>query len=129
MTANTLHHLGLAVSNLNESAHFFTEYLEWKIVKKKPHYPAIFVSSGEFMITLWQTQDDAEPFDRNNNVGLHHLALRVESEIELQSVFERVQHHKNVSIEFPPELLNDGPAKHFMMLDPSGIRIEFIYAP
>ncbi len=129
MHASAIHHLGLSVSKLKESAAFFTECLGWEIVKRKPHYPAIFVSSGECVITLWQTQEDAEEFDRNNNVGLHHLALRVKSNTELKALFDRVKHYQDVSIEFSPEPLDEGPAQHFMINDPSGIRIEFICAP
>lgn len=127
MQATSIHHLGLAVSNLKASADFFTECLGWSIVKRKPHYPAIFVSSGSCMITLWQTQENAEEFDRHNNVGLHHLALRVESETELYALYERVKAVKNINIEFAPEPLNDGPSMHFMINEPSGIRLEFIY--
>jgi lactoylglutathione lyase len=34
-----------------------------------------------------------------------------------------------VRVEFAPELLRGGPAKHCMLYEPSGIRVEFIWAP
>jgi catechol 2,3-dioxygenase-like lactoylglutathione lyase family enzyme len=73
-------HIGLAVSNLEASAAFFTGLLGWQEVKRREDYPAIFVKDGAITLTLWKTQTE-EPvqFNRKNNVGLHHLALRVET--------------------------------------------------
>jgi hypothetical protein len=34
---------------------------------------------------------------------------------------------RNIKIEFAPELLRTGPAKHFICYEPSGIRVEFIW--
>ncbi|GAL59191.1 hypothetical protein EV102420_15_00880 [Pseudescherichia vulneris NBRC 102420] len=39
-------HIGLAVSNLDESAAFFTHLLGWQEVKRREDYPAIFVRDG-----------------------------------------------------------------------------------
>lgn len=41
-----VHHIGLTVSKLEESALFFTSLLGWKEVKREIDYPAIFVSDG-----------------------------------------------------------------------------------
>jgi len=37
------HHIGLTVSNLEESAKLFTSLLGWKEVRRKEDYPAVFV--------------------------------------------------------------------------------------
>jgi catechol 2,3-dioxygenase-like lactoylglutathione lyase family enzyme len=121
------HHIGLSVSRLEESADFFTSLLGWKEVKRRAEYPAIFVSDGSVMVTLWATK--AQPsvqFDKDRNVGLHHVAFRVETESALNSLYERLA-SSGVKIEFSPELLGQGPAKHMMCYEPSGIRIEFIW--
>ncbi|UYA59168.1 hypothetical protein NAL19_939 [Pectobacterium sp. F1-1] len=47
-----VHHIGLTVSALEESARFFTTLLGWKEVKRKEDYPAIFGSDGTVMLTL-----------------------------------------------------------------------------
>lgn len=124
------HHLGLTVSKLEESATFFTGILGWKEVKRDSEYPAIFVSDGTIMVTLWKNKmgaSNVEPtaFDKNQNIGLHHVAFMVESENELNQIYQKLETN-NVKIEFPPELLRDGPAKHMMCYEPSGIRVEFI---
>lgn len=120
-------HIGLAVSNLEESAAFFTGLLGWEEVKRREDYPAIFVKDGAMTLTLWKTQTE-EPiqFNRKNNVGLHHLALRVETKEGLYQILEVLKANQ-VEIEFEPTLLREGPSMHMMCYEPSGIRIEFYY--
>jgi catechol 2,3-dioxygenase-like lactoylglutathione lyase family enzyme len=122
-----IHHLGLTVSKLEESADFFKSMLGWKEVKRKEDYPAIFVSDGTIMLTLWATKDEpVTAFDKNKNVGLHHVAFTVADEATLHDVHQRLT-TSGVPIEFGPELLGAGPAKHMMCYEPSGIRIEVIW--
>ncbi len=122
------HHIGLTVSKLEESAAFFTSVLGWNEVRRNNDYPAIFVSDGSIMLTLWASKETpATPFDRKRNVGLHHLALLVDSEAALNEVHERLK-KAGATIEFAPELVGQGPARHMMCYEPSGIRIEFFWA-
>ena len=123
------HHLGLAVSDLQATAKFFTDALGWSVAREVPEYPAIFVTNGTAFVTLWQTDAGASRFDRRKNVGLHHFALRVPSEAALDAVFAKASSHPGVRLDFAPELLRGGPAKHCMIYEPSGIRVEFIWAP
>ena len=123
------HHIGLTVSRLEETANFFIKILGWSEVRRDPSYPSIFVSDGNLMITLWEVKSDSpNKFNRKENVGLHHLALSVDSFDELYSTHERLIQH-GIEVEFSPEFLRDGPAKHMMCYEPSGIRIEFICIP
>tara|TARA_R110000772_G_scaffold111558_11_gene215566 strand:- start:2290 stop:2715 length:426 start_codon:yes stop_codon:yes gene_type:complete len=122
------HHIGLSVYNLDEAKSFFQEALGYDVVGKVPDYPAIFISDGITMLTLWQVADPetATGFDRRANIGLHHLALRVANETALQSVHERVKAHPGTAIEFAPESISEGSSvKHFICAMPGGIRIEF----
>jgi len=120
------HHIGLTVSDLEESASFFTDILGWKEVRRDNAYPAIFVTDGTIMVTLWGTQTSPNPFNKNQNVGLHHVAFIVDSEQQLTQIYNKL-HDNKVPIEFEPELLREGPAKHMMCYEPSGIRVEFIW--
>ena len=121
------HHIGLTVSKLEESASFFTSLLGWKEVKRNSEYPAIFVSDGSVMVTLWKNKEEPPtPFDKNRNIGLHHVAFEVESESDLNHIYGRLMKNK-VKIEFSPELLRQGPAKHMICYEPSGLRVEFIW--
>jgi catechol 2,3-dioxygenase-like lactoylglutathione lyase family enzyme len=73
-----IHHLGLTVPDVAASR-FFVDALGFQKVAERPEYPAIFVSDGSVMLTLWQAEEPqrAVPFDRRKNIGLHHFALRV----------------------------------------------------
>ena len=123
-----VHHIGLTVAKLEESAAFFVNLLGWKEVRRNEEYPAIFVSDGCVMVTLWATKvQPSNPFDKNKNVGLHHVAFQVGSEADLNRVHAKLAEN-GVPIEFAPEPLNKGPAKHMMCFEPSGIRVEFIWA-
>lgn len=124
-----VHHIGLSVSNLEESAKFFVQYLGWFEVRRDMEYPAIFVSDGMNMVTLWGLADSSKVkgFNRRKNVGLHHVAFEVVSMERLTEVYGILSRTSDVIIEFAPELLRDGPAQHMMCTEASGIRVEFIW--
>jgi catechol 2,3-dioxygenase-like lactoylglutathione lyase family enzyme len=126
-TTKGLHHIGLTVSRLEESAAFFTSLLGWQEVRRDEAYPAIFVSDGTVMVTLWKNREEPPaPFDKDRNVGLHHVAFVVETENELIGMHEKLVAH-GIDIEFGPELLRQGPARHMMCYEPSGVRVEIIW--
>ena len=121
-----VHHVGLSVGRLEATAGFFTGVLGWQEVRRDPVHPAVFVSDGQVMISLWGLPE-ARAFDFRAAVGLHHLALQVASEAALQAVYQRLSQAPDVRIEFAPEQLRQGPARHMMCYEPSGIRLEFIW--
>ncbi len=125
-----VHHIGLTVPDLDRAARFFLETLDFQKVGGNPDYPAVFVSDGAVMITLWQASDPstARAFDRKNTVGLHHLALRVADAAALDIVYAKLAGTEDVAIEFAPEPLRGGPVRHMMCAIPGGIRVEFIAA-
>jgi len=125
---NGAHHIGLTVPDLAGTRAFFVETLGFSQVGEKPDYPAVFVSDGTTMITLWKAANPANavPFDRKNNVGLHHFALRVENSGVLDALYHKLDTTSGVDIEFAPEPLGGGPTKHMMCFIPGGIRMEFI---
>ncbi len=124
-----IHHLGLSVPDLDKTSAFFTDCLGWKVARDVPGYPARFVTNGTAFFTLWQTSASATPFDRRNNVGLHHVALAVADEAQLESLFAKVQAYPGVTVEFPPQPVGEGPARHCIFCEPGGIRMEFFWAP
>lgn len=123
-----IHHLGITVECLEESKAFFVDLLEWDFIKENPNYPSIFVSDGTVMLSIWKAKiEQAVAFDRTQNIGLHHFALKVESEKELSDLHKKIN-SAGYEIEFAPQPVGQGPSQHFMMYGPSKIRIEFIYA-
>jgi catechol 2,3-dioxygenase-like lactoylglutathione lyase family enzyme len=123
-----IHHLGLAVPNLDEAVSFFTDALGWHVKGRNEEYPAAFVNDGTVTVTLWQIplSEMAVAFDRRRNIGLHHLAFAVRDFDSLIKVFDRVRAYPGVVIEFEP--MQIGPSSnrhHFMCAMSGGIRIEF----
>lgn len=124
---NGAHHVGLTVPSLGEARVFFVQALGFRQVGEVPDYPAVFLSDGAILITLWQAEnpETAVPFDRRANIGLHHLALRVS---DLDSLAATLALRQDVDIEFEPEGLGDTGIQHMMCRIPGNIRLEFIAA-
>jgi catechol 2,3-dioxygenase-like lactoylglutathione lyase family enzyme len=123
-------HVGLSVSNLDASLKFF-EALGFKKAGGVESYPSIFVSDGSSLITLWQTDEGATPFNRRKNVGLHHLAIKVRSIEALKKAFDIVSKVEGVRVDgegaFGPQALEGMPLTHAIVYEPSGNRIELTY--
>ena len=122
------HHVGLTVPDLAAAHRFFTDTLGFRQVGEVADYPAVFLSDGHVLITLWRAENPsrAVPFDRKNVIGLHHLALRVAGEEALDALYRRLANADGVEIEFAPEPLGGGPTRHMMCRIPGGIRLELI---
>ncbi len=120
-----IHHSGFTVPDLAATKAFFIDGLGYTQVGEKPDYPAVFLSDGVVMITLWQASDPASatPFDRKNVIGLHHVAFKV---TDLAATHEALRARADVEIEFSPESLGGGATHHLMCTIPGGIRVEFI---
>lgn len=125
-----IHHVGLTVPDLPAARAFFEQALGFEPVGEIPDYPAVFLSDGRVMITLWQVESPstAIAFDRRRGIGLHHLALSVASSAELDSLHGELRERADVRIEFAPEPLGGGPTRHMMCSIPGGIRLELIAA-
>jgi catechol 2,3-dioxygenase-like lactoylglutathione lyase family enzyme len=117
----------LTVRNVQTTRDFFLDTLGFEQVGEVPDYPAVFISDGTTMITLWQAQNPtaAIPFDRKGNIGLHHLALLVEAGT-LDVLHDRLKVADDVTVEFAPERLGKMAVRHMMCNIPGGIRVEFI---
>lgn len=126
-----VHHVGLAVPDLPAAERFFVDALGWRVVGGSPAYPAMFVSDGTTMVTLWRVAepDRATPFDRRANIGLHHLALRVADHAALGTAYDRLRGWPGVVMEFAPAPMRKGSTTHhFTCAMPGGVRLEFATA-
>lgn len=125
-----VHHVGLTVPDLAKTRALFLDALGFTQVGEVPDYPAVFLTDGTNVITLWQVENpvNAVSFDRKNAVGLHHLAFNVDSANALNVLYDKLTASDGVDIEFAPEPLFGGPATHMMCAIPGGIRVEFIAA-
>jgi len=132
MSAVTLgvDHIGLTVPDLEATVSFFTQCLGWREVGGKPDYPSKFISDGVSVLTIWQAKTQTPTdFDRKTNIGLHHLAFKIATEAELNTVFEKVRNWPGLNVECAPEFSGAGPKIHFFINEPGGLRLEFAYDP
>ncbi len=123
-----VHHIGLTVPDLNEARNFFCGILGFDEVGGVRDYPAIFVSDGAILLTLWRAADPltAHAFDRRVNIGLHHLSLAVADDTGLEAIWKRVSAHSGVVVDAAPGPIHAGSAtRHFLIFIPGGIRMEF----
>ncbi len=122
------HHIGLTVPDLAKTRSFFLDTLGFSQVGEVPDYPAVFLTDGTTMITLWQAENPATAvsFDRKNVIGLHHFALKVENSDVLETLHHKLSTTDGVETEFAPESLGGGATQHMMCRIPGGIRMEFI---
>lgn len=129
MTTQGINHLGLSVRELDQTAAFFVEALGWQETARDPAYPRCAITDGVSRLTLWQVADPDQtpPFDRRAQTGLHHLALTVDSEQQLNRLAEVIAAWPGVVVEFGPEPMGAGPRKHMMFAEPGGLRIELTW--
>lgn len=129
-TTSGLNHLGLSVNDLDQTVNFFVDCLGWTESGRDDNYPRSAVSDGVIRLTLWQVDHGLEinPFHRRKNIGLHHLALAVDSKNQLEELAQKVSQYPGVEIEFLPELVGHGPRMHMMFAEPGGIRLELIWS-
>ena len=122
-------HIGLSVESLEKTFDGFFAKLGFKQVGGDPNYPSKFITDGKVMVTLWQLNknDDKNDFNRKKNVGLHHIAFKVDSKEKLDSTYNIVKDLKDVKIEFKPQEIKELKWWHFMCYEPSGIRVEFTW--
>jgi catechol 2,3-dioxygenase-like lactoylglutathione lyase family enzyme len=123
-----IHHIGLTVPDIDQARAFFCGTLGFDEVGGVPAYPSIFVSDGAILLTLWRAADPptARAFDRRANIGLHHLSLAVADDAALELAWAKVIAHPGVVIDAAPGPIRPGSAtRHFLILIPGGIRIEF----
>ena len=131
MTATTrgVHHVGLTVVDVAAARDFFVDALGFREIGGRPSYPAIFVSDGAVMLTLWRADAEARAFDRRQALGLHHLALQIGDGTTLEALHQRLSARSDVAVEFGPEPLGATGARHLMCAGPSGIRLELVEVP
>ncbi|MET1411537.1 VOC family protein [Roseibium sp. HPY-6] len=124
-----LNHLGLAVADLDQTTRFFVTVLGWQETARDASYPRNSITDGNLRLTLWQVDHSVPPkdFDRRHNIGLHHLALQVDTEADLLRLADEVAAWPGAVVEFMPEFMGSGPRKHMMFAEPGGIRLELVW--
>jgi len=121
-----IHHLGFTVSDLPAARDFFTNALDFILLGENKSYPAVFLTDDVTVITLWAAEQDAAPFDRRRQIGLHHAAFLIDTLSELKDLYLKLKDWPDVEVECEISAPGEGSdARHFLIRMPGGPRLEF----
>ena len=141
MPAKGLHHIDLAVSDVERSLAFYLDLLGplgWHVTRRYPTY------RGTEEVVYLGTAPPNSPYDDGGiglrpadggahqyyGVGVEHIAFEVETKDEVEEAYGRAV-SGGATIHYPPEEDRDEPGYHaFFVFDPDGFRIEvFCWSP
>jgi catechol 2,3-dioxygenase-like lactoylglutathione lyase family enzyme len=135
MPARGLHHVDLAVDDVERSLAFYLDLLGPLGWVEKVRYPTY--RGTEEVVYLKDptsgTMFGLRPADGGAHhyydVGIEHLAFRVEREAEVDDAYARCM-SSGAKIDFAPEEDRDEPGYYaFFVFDPDGIRVEVFCWP
>jgi catechol 2,3-dioxygenase-like lactoylglutathione lyase family enzyme len=135
MPAKGIHHVDLAVADVDESLAFYLDLLGPLGWAEEVRYPTY--RRTEEVVYLKEPATGAmfglRPADggahRYYDVGIEHLAFEVESRDEVEAAHQRCL-ARGASIHFPPEEDRDVEGYYALFVfDPDGIRIEVFSWP
>jgi catechol 2,3-dioxygenase len=117
-------HVVLKVRDLARAEQFYTEVLGFEVVTRLNRPRGVFFSLGtqHHDIAVLEIPADAEPV-KENQVGLHHVALQVGSFAELRECYRTLKAH-NVRITATIDHLI---TKSIYFVDPEGNGFELYY--
>ena len=142
MPAKWLHHLDLAVSDVERSLAFYLDLLGplgWEVMRRYPTYrgteevvylgPQGEPEAGRLSTGFGLRRADGGAH-QYYGVGVEHIAFEVDTKDEVEEAYARAV-ASGATIHFPPEEDRDEPGYHaFFVFDPDGIRFEvFTWTP
>jgi catechol 2,3-dioxygenase-like lactoylglutathione lyase family enzyme len=133
MPIEGLHHVDLAVTDLDRSLEFYLAILGPLGAAEFRRYPTyrkteqvVYLRLGRQYLGLRRADGGKH---RYYDVGIEHLAVFVDSREEVDQTYERCV-DLGVDIHFPPEEDSDEPGYWALFFfDPDGIRIEVAHWP
>ena len=105
----------LNVTHLEESIHFWKEYIGMKVIAQTAEYTTLGTESNT-LIVLYPCA--TRPFS-NGHSGLYHLALHATNEIDFARILQRL-----IAKRYPISPTDHTMSKAIYLEDPDGITIE-----
>jgi len=136
MPAKGLHHIDLAVSDVERSLAFYLDLLGplgWEVRVRYPTYrgteEVAYLGPPGHTGDLGLRQADGGAH-QYYGVGVEHVAFMVDTTDEVEDAYARAR-ASGARIHFPPEEDRDEPGYYaFFAFDPDGIRVEvFSWTP
>ena len=133
MPAKGLHHLDLAVTDVERSLAFYLDLLGplgWGVTRRYPTYrgteEVVYLGTGDPQAAYDPGGIGLRPADGGTHqyYGVEHIAFEVDTKDEVEEAYARAV-ASGATIHFPPEEDRDEPGYHaFFVFDPDGIRVE-----
>ena len=129
MPFDSLGHIKMSVSDIEKSKRFYKEYftkLKYLLVKETDS-SAGWVSPQGFGFWIEEAQKK-EPAHIFGTPGLHHVCFMLESEKEVDEIYEWLK-DRGTSITDPPAHYPEYTEKYYAVFffDPDGIKLEVTY--
>jgi catechol 2,3-dioxygenase len=114
-------HVVLKVRDLKRAEQFYTEVLGFEVASRLKRPRGVFFTLGtqHHDIAVLEVPPEAEPV-KDHQVGLHHLALQVESLADLQECYRRLKAHQVTITSTIDHLIT----KSVYFVDPDGNSLE-----
>jgi catechol 2,3-dioxygenase-like lactoylglutathione lyase family enzyme len=133
MPVRGLHHLDLAVGDVERSVAFYLALLGPLGLRELVRYPTYRGTEDVVYLGVDRPVLGFRAADggvhRYYDVGLEHFAFNVDTLEELNSVYDRCL-ELGANVHFPPEEDRDEPGYWALFVfDPDGFRLEVVYWP
>ena len=133
MPVKAIHHVDLAVADVERSLAFYLALLGPMGVEEAYRYPTyrgseqvVYLRIGAQFLGFRRADGGAH---RYYDVGLEHLAITVDSRDELDGAYARCL-EIGANVQFPPEEDRDIPGYWALFVfDPDGFRLEIVHWP
>jgi len=133
MPARGIHHIDLAITDVERSLAFYKELLGPLGLEEDSRYQSyrgteeiVYLRYGDQLLGL-RPADGGE--HRYYEVGLEHIAFYVDERDEVDAAHERCM-RMSANVHFPPEEDRDLPGYYeLFVFDPDGIRVEVACGP
>jgi glyoxylase I family protein len=131
--ARAIHHVDLAVADVQRSLAFYTTLLGPLGVQVTDRFPTYRGTEEVAYLTIGEQALGFRPADggahRYYEVGLEHFAIAVDSRQELDEAYQRSL-ELGASVHHPPQEDHDIPGYWaFFVFDPDGFRLEVLWWP
>ena len=133
MPVRAIHHVDLAVHDVERSLEFYLALLGPLGVTEVERYPTYRGTEEVACVRVGQQYLDFRPADGGEHhyyhVGIEHIAFTVDSRHEVEEAHARCV-ELGARVQYPPEEDNDIPGYWAMFVfDPDGIRVEILHWP